>query len=264
MSTFSASFPARVKIMTWNVWGNNRWPERQKALLRTLHSSAPDIILLQEICPEILEAIDTNMSSLARVYEPDKKGWNTESNIYYNKALLNKIDHGCSALDMDDHPNRGLFWARFELVAQPSVTFFVSTVHMPWPGCAAEIETGMNQRIPVTITLIEQLRRICPHGEPTVIGGDFNDDFHPTRILQEEMGFTDVFELLDMVPPITHPVRNSSLQEVHRPDRTLDWITCSLPTNSRVVGAYAKTMRGVECASDHLPVIAFFEFGERR
>ncbi len=248
--------------MTWNVWGKNRWPERQTALLRTISSEMPDILLLQEVIPEILEAIDVSMTELARISEPDKLGWTHESNIYYNKHLLKKVDHGCCALDIEDYPHRGLFWARFELLDNPKVRFFVSTVHMPWSGCSKEIETGMNQRIPVTLKVIEQLRCMSPHGESTILAGDFNDDFHPTRVLQEEMGFTDVFELLDMAPPITHPVRCSSLQEARRPDRTLDWITCLLPASSRVVGAYAKTMRGADCASDHLPVLAFFEFGE--
>ncbi len=263
MSSFvSKDFPSRVKVMTWNVWGNHRWPERQNALLRTLHSTSPDVLLLQEVCPAILTVLDASLPQYERIVEPSKKGWNNESNIYYNKTLLRKLDHGCSLLNMDDHPDRGLFWARFELLHKP-ITFFVATVHMPWPGCPTELETGMNQRICTTIKVVEQMRRVCPSGEAAIVAGDFNDDFHPVRILQEELGFTDVFELLDMVPPITHPVRCSSVQEVMRPDRTLDWITCSLPTGNRVVGAYAKTLRGIECASDHLPVIAFFELTER-
>jgi endonuclease/exonuclease/phosphatase family metal-dependent hydrolase len=260
MSEFDTHpFPARVKVMTWNVWGNNRWPERESALVRTVHTSLPDVLLLQEVCPAIIKSLD-ELHSYSRVDEPSKKGWNHESQIYYNKTLLTMIDHGCSNLDIPDHPNRGLFWARFQLAQNPAITFFTSTVHMPWQGCPEEIETGMNQRIPTTIKVVEQLRRICPQGEPAIVAGDFNDDFHPIRVLQEEMGFTDVFELLDLAPPITHPVRCSSIAEVQRPDRTIDWITCSLPVNCNVAGAYAKNMRGVDCASDHYPVIAFFEF----
>jgi endonuclease/exonuclease/phosphatase family metal-dependent hydrolase len=259
-----SAFPARVKVMTYNIWGNHRWPERQPALLRTIRREMPDVLLLQEVSPELLQALDLNMTEFSRVSEPEKMGWTHESNIYYDKNLLLMKDYGSSALDIADHPHRALFWARFELLANPAVSFFASTVHMPWSGSSAEIETGMNQRIPVTKKVIEQLRRVSLHGEPIILAGDFNDDFHPTRILQEEMGCTDVFTLLDMVPPITHPVRCSSLQETHRPDRTLDWITCVLPENSRVVGAYARSWRGVDCASDHLPVVAFFEFGERK
>jgi hypothetical protein len=40
-----------------------------------------------------------------------------------------------------------------------------------------------------------------------IIGGDFNEDFHPVRILSEEMGMTEVFECIDVPPPITHPMR---------------------------------------------------------
>jgi hypothetical protein len=92
--------------------------------------------------------------------------------------------------------------------------------------------------------------------------GDFNEDFHPTRIFNEELGFIDVFEALDISPPITHPVRPSDAREEQRPNRTLDWITTSLPYGNRVIGAYAKSVRGGSHPppSDHLPVIAFFEF----
>ena len=41
-----------------------------------------------------------------------------------------------------------------------------------------------------------------------IFGGDFNEDFHPLRILAEEMGMCDVFESLDLPPPITHPMRS--------------------------------------------------------
>jgi hypothetical protein len=32
--------------------------------------------------------------------------------------------------------------------------------------------------------------------EISLFGGDFNEDFHPLRILNEEMGMMDVFESL--------------------------------------------------------------------
>ena len=66
---------------------------------------------------------------------------------------------------------------------------------------------------------------------------------------------------LDLPPPITHPVRPSSAKEEMRPNRTLDWITCALPVGCKVIGAYAKGLRGgnVPAASDHHPVIAFIE-----
>jgi endonuclease/exonuclease/phosphatase family metal-dependent hydrolase len=100
-----------------------------------------------------------------------------------------------------------------------------------------------------------------PPQEPAVFGGDLNEDYHPVRILNEECAFVDVFETLDLVPPITHPVRPSDPREEMKPSRTLDWILCSLPTQCRVIAAFAKTVRGgrVPPISDHLPVVAVLE-----
>ena len=94
---------------------------------------------------------------------------------------------------------------------------------MPWAGCDREIETGINQRIPCTIKACENLRSLMRIDEPVIFGGDFNDDFHPIRILNDELGLQDVFEALDQPPPVTHPVRPSSAREEMRPNRTLDW-----------------------------------------
>ena len=52
--------------------------------------------------------------------------------------------------------------------------------------------------------------------------------------------------------------------EEMRPNRTLDWILSNLPSNVRVVAAFAKTIRGGSYgisipASDHLPIMAVFE-----
>lgn len=215
--------------------------------------------------PEILNVLDKAFSHYDRVKDTTKVGWTNESNIYFNKELFELRDHGCSDLGIEDHPNRGLFWVRLVVKRIPSITVFVSTAHFPWAGCATEIETGMNQRIPVTHTVCENLRRLVPLNEPTIFGGDFNEDFHPLRILNEEYGMCDVFESLDLPPPITHPVRPSDPQEEMRPNRTLDWITSSLPVNCRVIGAFAKSCRGSRHsipASDHMPVVAFFELGE--
>ena len=98
----------------------------------------------------------------------------------------------------------------------------------------------------------------------SIFAGDFNEDFHPLRILAEELAFSNVFELTCVAAPITHPVRPSDDREDCRPSRTLDWITCRLGAGARVLGAYAREgglrqAGGGRPASDHLPVLAFFE-----
>eukprot|EP01039_Chlorochromonas_danica_P000446 gene446-480_t len=255
------SFPIRVSIATYNVWGRKYWPQRAESLTQTLLSLRPDILLLQEVTPAIIQFLDQNLSSYSRVQSTNRPGWTKESNIYWNSSMFDLVDEGVGNLEMADYPDRGLFWVRLALRSDPSKTLFVSTAHFPWVGCEAEIESGVNQRILAATKVCQHLRRLIPGNEFAVFGGDFNDDFHPVRILSEECALLDVFEALDLPPPITHPVRPSDVVEEMRPNRTLDWILCNLPSHCRVVAAFAKTVRGGRFPppSDHLPVMAIFE-----
>tara|TARA_B110000090_G_C12943957_1_gene278440 strand:+ start:151 stop:420 length:270 start_codon:yes stop_codon:yes gene_type:complete len=88
-------------------------------------------------------------------------------------------------MEIEDCPDRCLFWARFHVNGNEKKKFFVSTVHMPWPGCDAEIESGCNQRIPCAIKVVESLRRVVPPGEPVIVAGDFNEDYHPQVSIEE-------------------------------------------------------------------------------
>ena len=231
--------------MTFNVWGETRWSERKEALQECLRISNPDVLVLQEVTPTVLDAIDAALEHHARVKPVDTldeeegiEGWSCESHIYYNTKYFTKLEHGLEKVDITDHPHRGLFWARFGVIGReqqehgaqttkPITTFVVSTVHMPWPGCPTEISTGVNQRVVCAQRVSEALQTITCHdrNEPLVLGGDFNEAFHPVRVLKESAAaLKDAFEILDMAPPITHPVRNTDEHEVHMPDQCLDWI----------------------------------------
>lgn len=207
--------------------------------------------------------MDTTLAEHERIKDDSKLGWTCESNIYYNKNIFSLKEYGVLPLDIASNPHRGLFWLCLTVKLFPDITIFVSTAHLPWSGSKVEIETGINQRIPTCLKICEHFRQLVPPNKVLIFGGDFNDDFHPLRILNQELGMIDVFEALDLPPPITHPVRPSSPREEMRPSRTLDWITCTLPSNSRVLGAFVKSIRGGRYppASDHLPVVAFFELG---
>eukprot|EP01033_Poteriospumella_lacustris_P009595 gene9595-6868_t len=253
--------PARFTVTTLNVWGSHHWPARSSSLVQTLLTLRSDVYLFQEVTPAIIKYFDENLGNYQRVKSESAEGWLKESNIYWNKDIFSLVDFGFADLEMPDYPLRGLFWARLALVDDPSKVVFVSTAHFPWVGCDSEIETGVNQRIVTAVKVCEQLRRLVAPNEAAVFGGDLNEDFHPVRILSEECAFIDVFESLDLVPPITHPVRPSDPLEELKPNRTLDWILVSLPSNCRTVGAFAKGVRGgtYPPISDHLPVVAIIE-----
>ena len=250
--------------MTYNVWGNNHWPSRADGLTSLLQTTRPDIILLQEVTSDILLTIQKSLIEYSYIQDSNKQGWLTESNIFYKNTLIDVISYGLEDLNMEGYNNRGLFWARMIIKDHPDTSFFVSTAHFPWVGNPIEIKTGLNQRIPAAANVAKHLTRLVHPGEPAIFGGDFNEDYHPLRILSEEAAMIDVFEMLDLPPPITHPNRScGDLNETQRPNRTLDWICTSLPSNCRVIAAYCKTVRGGSFPppSDHYPIIAVIELG---
>jgi endonuclease/exonuclease/phosphatase family metal-dependent hydrolase len=253
--------PTRVTVTTFNLWGSNYWPERADPLIQTLLTLRSDVYLFQEVTKDIIKFLDEDLANYQRVKSDTREGWVKESNIFWNTAIFDLVDFGFGDLGISEYPLRGLFWVRLCLKDDPKRTIFFSTAHFPWVGNRIEIETGVNQRIQAAVNVCEHLRRLVPPQEPAVFGGDLNEDYHPVRILNEECAFVDVFETLDLVPPITHPVRPSDPREEMKPSRTLDWILCSLPTQCRVIAAFAKTVRGgrVPPISDHLPVVAVLE-----
>ena len=241
--------------MTYNVWGSTRWPERKTALQKVLKIHHPDVLCLQEVTPEILESIKEVLTSHECV-EDTREGWQYESNIFWRSDLFMKRSHSFFDVGIVDHPQRGLFSVDLEICGRsdlPLVT--VNTVHMPWPGCPTEIHTGINQRIVCAQKIVNIMNNM---NSPTILVGDFNESFHPQRILREA-GFVDVFTSLNMPPPITHPVRSSDPRECSMPDASLDWILTRLGANCTAVAASCINVRGPNCASDHLPVSTVIE-----
>ena len=208
-----------------------------------------------------MTTIQRGLPEYSYIQDTEKAGWSTESNIFYKNTLLELVSYGLDDLNMEGYANRGLFWARM-CIKDSDITLFVSTAHFPWVGNDVEIRTGLNQRIPAAANVAKHLSRLVHPNEPSIFGGDFNEDFHPLRILNEEAAMVDVFEALDLPPPITHPNRScGDLFETQRPNRTLDWICTSLPSNCRVIAAFCKAIRGGSFPppSDHNPIVAVIE-----
>lgn len=252
---------ARVSIMTYNVWGTNLWPDRRDALTAVLKRVLPDILLLQEVTPDIIACVEEALPHHEHVEGPiDIKGWSHESQIFWNREIFHRVDDGFVSYGSIEYPNRGLFWARLQSISHESIRIVVSTVHLPWAGCKTELETGVNMRVATLGPVIKALSSILqPSDLASFVGGDFNEDFHPIRVL-EAAGYVDVFKLCDVRAPITHPNRPSAPDEERCPDRTLDWILCSMPSSCRVLSCMVKTERGgFPPPSDHMPVIAVFE-----
>ena len=139
-SVFEASeFPVRISVMTYNVWGAHHWPARAPSLRQVFQSSHTDVVLLQEVTPDIIRCLDETLITHERVKDKRRPGWQTESQIYWNKTLFSLVDFGFGELGIPDNPNRGLFWVRLSVKSNPKITFFASTVHFPWCGCETEV-----------------------------------------------------------------------------------------------------------------------------
>lgn len=262
-------WPVRLSVMSFNVWGNDRWPERREALQETLRRHRPDVIGLQEVTPDILEAIvETLPSTHKYVMDDSNKGWSVESNIIWNDDLLQKEEHKYIDLGFEDNPLRGLFMAQFNVRANPSIKFIFSTTHLPWPGSPTEIRTGLNQRVVLahkiaTLTKSGLFESKTDQELPVILTGDFNESFHPQRILRQLADFKDVFAEVGVPAPVTHPVRSSTERECSMPPQALDWIMIRASGDElRVITASSVNMKGPLLPSDHLPVISVLEVSE--
>jgi endonuclease/exonuclease/phosphatase family metal-dependent hydrolase len=206
----------RISVMTFNIWGNEYLSERTNNLDTLFVTLQPDILLLQEVTPENLQLVRGSLPNYESIQ--NNEAWCTDCSIFWRSSLFEMIEFGFVSFELPDYPRRGLYWIRMALLNSHD-QFIVATAHFPWVGCQEELLTGVNQRIKCATLLLTSLHSIKKPGEPIIFGGDLNDDYHPLRILQgagQGISLCDVFELLDLPPQITHPVRPSDAREEMR------------------------------------------------
>src|SRR5690625_5116359 len=124
------TLPLRFVVTTYNLWGENRWPDREPALRDYLQLHKPDILCLQELRQETRDVIDNELSNHKRVND-DFAGWQREGNIYWNQALFEEKEHGAEKIGMegpDPDTARRLFWARLH-IKETDKTILIATAH---------------------------------------------------------------------------------------------------------------------------------------
>ena len=218
-------------LCTYNVWKTagepTAWDVRRPVLLRQLKQLDPDVLLVQELCPEIAECILEALPGHACVKNDDFKGWTHEGNIFFRKAMFAEAGHGCEPIEQEE-PLRRLFWVRLlslaapESVSQPHNVLF-ATAHLTWQGHAAELQTDTNLRKVQGRQAAAALERLQKPSEPAFFGGDLNESFWPTKILRGA-GFADCFSPLGLPVRPTHPNRSSLAHEECNADAALDWL----------------------------------------
>jgi endonuclease/exonuclease/phosphatase family metal-dependent hydrolase len=136
--------PTRLSIVTYNIWLTERWPARAPALERFLTLFTPDVLCVQELQRTTQEFLDRVLGGYARVHDPFP-GWTNESNIYWNEALLEGIEHGAEEVGHAE-PERRMFWARLRIKSSQK-PIFVATAHLTSPRHGDERETGVSPRV---------------------------------------------------------------------------------------------------------------------
>jgi len=209
-------------LMTWNLWKTDgvptAWHSRRPVVVRALQKPDPDMLLVQELHPQITDAILEALPGHTHI-EDEFEGWTQEGNIFYRKRLFREVAHGSDDIGQKE-PLRRLFWARFSC---QSSTMLVATAHLTWPGHPSEWETDENLRKAQTRRMVEALDTRQLPREPCFVGGDFNESFWPKMLLTRGC-FVSCFSALGLPERPTHPMRPTLAHEDQNADAALDWL----------------------------------------
>jgi endonuclease/exonuclease/phosphatase family metal-dependent hydrolase len=248
-------YPIRFVVCTYNLWNDQRWPERQEPLRKFLEYHLPDILCVQELRPVTREFLDAVLDTHQRVDDPFE-GWLREGNIYWNEGLFDLVEYGAEDIGIFEELRR-LFWVRLRLRGanegpQMQRTLFVATVHYTWYGNELEKTEGINPRLAQARETIQALNTLAPLPEPLLFMGDLNDFMHPLRILREG-GLTDSFAALGCYSSPTWPATPTQrgTPEVD------DWILHRGPIRP-MISHVADFYVGDLAPSDHKPVMATY------
>jgi endonuclease/exonuclease/phosphatase family metal-dependent hydrolase len=249
-------FPVRLSMVSYNIWNNERWPERAPALENFLRLVDPDVLCLQELHSQTQAFLDRLLSGHARVEDP-LAGWTVEGNIYWKRALLEELQHGAEDA-MHPEKDRRLFWVRLRVKATGE-SVFVSTAHLSSPTKEEESQTGVSPRVGQLRRICEALGRLVRAGEPAFFMGDMNDARHPQRILKGA-GFVSCFSALGMQSPPTFKCFPTAHFAAGEPSTTeaIDLVAANARARA-VCAAVPQIHCGDLAPSDHWPVHAVYE-----
>jgi endonuclease/exonuclease/phosphatase family metal-dependent hydrolase len=180
--------PRALRVLTWNVWfGGHMFDERAAALLAELGRRQPDVVLLQEVTPELLATITLTPWVRARYALSDARGGTLGG---YGVLLLSRQPvRRMTQLELPSRMGRSL------LVAELACGLTVATVHLESTDpCDAERAA--------------QLRIVQPHlaalSPDVLLAGDMNfTPDHPLENAALDPSFVDVWPALHADPGYT-------------------------------------------------------------
>lgn len=246
----------RLSFITYNLWQTKRWPARAPALEKFFTLFVPDVLCVQELQRPTQEFLDRVLQGHDRVRDPFP-GWTNEGNIYWNKAVFEKIEHGAEEVDHLE-PERRMFWVRLRLETFRK-TIFVATAHLTTTRYREEEETGLSPRVRQLKRIAGELARLVHDGEPAFFMGDMNDPRHPQRILRQ-VGFASCFAALGMQSPPTfqcYPTANIEPEEQSITE-AIDLIVANKHARA-IAASVPQCYAGDIAPSDHWPVQAVYQ-----
>lgn len=241
---------ARFLLGTYNLWGTNRWPDREPALRSFLETMYPDILAVQELREQTRQVLDETLDRHARVDDPFE-GWTREGNIYWRTDLFQMIEYGAEQIEIKE-PLRRLFWVRLQHIAS-GVKLLVATAHFTWQGHPAELETHVNPRPRQAALAADALARLTGDADAVIFVGDFNESRNAINVLRQA-GFKDTFRDRGVLPCPTHPAYPTA----RGVPQVLDWQLYK--GSARVLAAEVLDFFAGDIApSDHKPVLVVYE-----
>jgi endonuclease/exonuclease/phosphatase family metal-dependent hydrolase len=253
--------PLRISIVTYNIWGDQRWDFRKEALRNFMAIFEPDLVCLQEFHLTSRALLDATLSGHRRVHD-DFEGWATQGNIYWRDSLFSEIEHGAEDVGITHEAGRRLFWARLHVKALER-SVLVSTAHLTHQRHPDECKTGYSPRVAQTNRIVEALKRLNRDREPLFFMGDLNDPVHPTNLLHEA-GYVSCFAALGLQPSPTFKCYPTAgvLPGGHASSECIDWIVAN--GEARAVSAAVPQFFFNDAApSDHWPVHAVYELRDK-
>lgn len=246
----------RFSLCTYNLWNVERWPTREAALRSFLERFRPDLLMVQELRAETRDCIDEVLAAHERVHD-DLPGWTVESNLWWNRALFERVEHGAPEYGSHE-PARRLFWTRLRRT-DADATLLLATVHLTADSPGDESGHGQALRLQQTRTIIEILSELRRPNEPAWLAGDLNEAVQPGRLLHRA-GFVSCFSALGLQPPPTFPAVPTAGKAPHDflYNACYDWILTAGP--ARPLAAHSPHFfHGDVSPSDHWPVVAVYE-----
>lgn len=242
--------------MTLNLWNTEKIDIRIDSIINFFKIYKPDFLCIQELRKLTRDLLDKELVGYSRVHD-SFIGWRDESNIYYNKEMFSEVEHGRINLNMPEE-NRGLFYLRAK-VKETHQKLFISTIHLTHQGNADEINTSYSYRQNEAKIVGLSLNNLVEENEGAIVCGDFNDPYHPVRIISKETEFVEVYKSLQLEAPITFPC--STISKEYGLVESLDKIM----HNSMLFPIIANSPRMVlsQGVSDHYPVMAVFEIKDK-